>query len=302
MKPFQRLLIGLLCLIGFTVQSQSDLPKGVFLRDSLRIGQTVSFAFSYRHPPEATVFFPDTSYNFAPFELVDQQLFPTVTNETGSLDSVIYVLKTFVVKPRLTLSLPVYLATETDSSVFSSVRDTIKIIELINDDNLQDDLLRDDLELVEADKPIDYWKYLRIVLLTLLLVGGIYLFFGNFIYRQYRLLLYRKRHRDFTIKFKRYIKESDTPQNVNQALILWKTYLQTLEDVPYTTSTTKEIIEAIPNERLGEALRTMDMHIYGDVQSSQMVFAMNKLLDIANERYVKSRELYEAQLKENRNR
>jgi hypothetical protein len=302
MKFYQRLLIGFCCLLGSAARSQSSLPNGVFLRDSVRIGQTVEFAFSYRHPPEATVFFPDISYNFAPFELVDKQLFPTVTNETGSLDSVIYLLKTFVVKPRLTLSLPVYLATEADSSVFSSVRDTVRVIELIRDDALQSDVPRDDFSMVETDKPLDYWKYLKVVLLTLSIAGSIYLFFGNFIYRQYRLLLYRKRHRDFTIKFKRYIKGSDTSQNVNQALILWKTYLQTLEGVPYTTSTTKEIIEAIPNERLGEALRTMDMNIYGDVQSSQMTFAMSKLLDIANERYAENRKLYEAQLKENRNR
>jgi len=69
-------------------------------------------------------------------------------------------------------------------------------------------------------------------------------------------------------------------------------------DVPFTTLTTKEIVEAIPNERLGEALRTMDMNIYGEVQSSQMIFAMSKLLDIANERYLENRKTYETKLKE----
>lgn len=303
MKPYRWLLIGLWCLFdGYVAQSQSGLPVGVFLRDSTHVGQTVAFAFSYRHPPEATVLFPDTSYNFAPFEIVDLQLFPTVTDERGSLDSVIYFLKTFEIKPHLALSLPVYLATNADSSVFSSVRDTIKVIEMIRPGELKKGVPKADFAVVETKKPFDYWKYLRVLLLTFFIAASIYLLFGNFLYRQYRLLLYRKRHRDFTVKFKRYIKDSDTSQVVNQALILWKTYLQTLENAPFTTLTTKEIVEAIPNERLGEALRTMDMNIYGDVQSSQMIFAMSKLLDIANERYAENRQLYEAQLKENRNR
>ena len=302
MKPCRNLLIGLYCLFSYSATCQSNLPNGKFLQDSVRIGQTVPFAFSYRHPPEATVFFPDTSYNFAPFELVGEEIFPTSTDERGSLDSVVYLLKTFVVKPRLVLSLPVYLVAESDSSVFSSIQDTIKIVEMITEDELKRRVLRADFSIVETGKPIDYWKYLKYALLTFLIAVGIYLFFGNYLYRQYQLLRYRKRHRDFTVKFKRFIKDSDTSQNVNQALILWKTYLQTLEDFPFTTLTTKEIVEAIPNERLGEALRTMDMNIYGDVQSSQMIFAMSKLLDIANERYEENRQRYEAQLKENRNR
>jgi FlaA1/EpsC-like NDP-sugar epimerase len=41
----------------------------------------------------------------------------------------------------------------------------------------------------------------------------------------------------------------------------------------------------------------MDMNIYVEVQSSQMIFAMSKLLDIANERY-SNRKTYETKLKE----
>ncbi len=302
MKPFRHLLIGFCCLLGYTLRGQSNLPSGVFLSDSIRIGQTVSFAFSYRHPPQATVFFPDTSYNFAPFELVGQQIFPTVTNEQGSLDSVIYLLRTFVVKPQLSLSLPVYLAAEADSSLFVSAADTVRVMELIRDGAVSKSTLKNDFLLVPADKPINYWKYLQTGLLSALVFIGIYVFLGNFIYRQYRLLLHYKRHRDFSNAFKRYVKDLDTAQNINQALILWKTYLQELENTPFTTLTTKEIIEAIPNERLGEALRTMDKHIYGDVQSNQMIFAMRKLLDVAGERYAANRKLYEAQLKEKRKR
>lgn len=282
--------------------AQVTLPKGIFLEDSVKIGNVIPFSFSYRHPAAATVFFPDTAYNFLPFELVKREIFPTSTDENGSLDSVIYFLKTFTIQPNLTLSLPVYLVSEADSAILFSKNDTITVAQLIEDEALNAGVPESDFSITKTKKPFDYWKYLKYVLLVIVVFGSIYLFFGNYIHRQYRLLIYRKRHRDFMTKFKRYIKESDTSQNVNQALILWKQHLQNLENVPFTTLTTKEIIEAIPNERLGEALRTMDMNIYGEVQSTQMIFAMSKLLDIANERYAENRTLYEAQLKENRNR
>jgi hypothetical protein len=176
--------------------------------------------------------------------------------------------------------------------------DTVQITQLIAKEALDAGIPETDFSTIKTKKPFDYWTYAKYLLLITAAWGSIYLLFGNYIYRRYRLLIYRKRHRDFVAKFKRYIKDSDTSQNVNQALILWKKHLQDLEDVPFTTLTTKEIVEAIPNERLGEALRTMDMNIYGEVQSSQMIFAMSKLLDIANERYLENRKTYETKLKE----
>ena len=59
------------------------------------------------------VIFPDSSYNFSPFEWVSKEYFPTHTNESGSLDSVVYTLTCFdlapvqqLVDPRIVLSLP----------------------------------------------------------------------------------------------------------------------------------------------------------------------------------------------------
>jgi hypothetical protein len=288
----------LLSVIVITSYAQSQLPKGSFLQDSVQVGHVISFSFSYLHPAEATVFFPDTAYNFSPFELVKRDIFPTSTDESGSLDSVIYFLKTFTIEPHLTLSLPIFLISEADSNVSFSNVDTVQITQLIAKEALDAGIPETDFSTIKTKKPFDYWTYAKYLLLITAAWGSIYLLFGNYIYRRYRLLIYRKRHRDFVAKFKRYIKDSDTSQNVNQALILWKKHLQDLEDVPFTTLTTKEIVEAIPNERLGEALRTMDMNIYGEVQSSQMIFAMSKLLDIANERYLENRKTYETKLKE----
>jgi hypothetical protein len=288
----------LLLVITITSHAQLQLPKGSFLQDSVQVGHVIPFSFSYLHPPEATVFFPDTAYNFSPFELVKREIFPTSTDKNGSLDSVIYFLKTFTIQPQLTLSLPIFLITEADSNVSFSSLDTVQIAQLISKEALDAGIPAIDFSTVKTKKPFDYLSYVKYLLLITFTFGSIYLLFGNYIYRRYRLLIYRKRHRDFVAKFKRYIKDSDTSQNVNQALILWKKHLQYLENVPFTTLTTKEIIEAIPNERLGEALRTMDMNIYGEVQSSQMIFAMSKLLDIANERYLENRKTYETKLKE----
>lgn len=286
----------MLLVLFLVLPAFAQLPKGVFLSDSVTIGQPFSFSFSFRHAPDANIIFPDSSYNFAPFELIGMQIFPTSTNKKGSLDSVIYVFKTFTFQPMFTLSLPVYLAT--DSSVFVSPTDTVWLTQLIDKKDISKIGLKSDYTTVGIDQPVDVWKYLQYLLIVASIIGGYYFLLWDFTYRQYLLFVYQIRHRDFIAKFRKFIRDAENPQAVREAMILWKTHLQELENIPFTTLTTKEIIEAIPNQRLGEALRTMDMTIYGDVQSPQMVFAMSKLLEIANERYGINRKEYKEKLRE----
>ena len=97
-------------------------PKGKFLSDSVKVGLPVKYALSYRHKATADIFFPDSSYNFTPFELVKREYFNTITDENGSLDSVVYTLISFEVSPVQELSLPVYVLTKRDCTrVFSPI-------------------------------------------------------------------------------------------------------------------------------------------------------------------------------------
>ncbi|HEY1055262.1 MAG TPA: hypothetical protein VGE24_09010, partial [Emticicia sp.] len=69
-----------------------------------------------------------------------------------------------------------------------------------------------------------------------------------------------------------------------------KEHLEWLENRPYTSYTSKEIINRLPSESLEESLHDVDTAIYGGILSTHMPVAMNVLLDKAVELYRKRRE------------
>ena len=71
---------------------------------------------------------------------------------------------------------------------------------------------------------------------------------------------------------------------------MWKEHLEWLEKRPYTSYTSKEIINRLPSESLEESLHDVDTAIYGGILSTQMPIAMNVLLNKAVELYRKRRE------------
>jgi hypothetical protein len=59
-------------------------------------------------------------------------------------------------------------------------------------------------------------------------------------------------------KLTRSIKPDNAVVTVENAVILWKKYMEVLEEKPFSTYTTKEIIEIIPNQQLAQALQHTD--------------------------------------------
>src|SRR5688500_10227732 len=101
------LLIGLLPFLSQAQSPAANLPQGLFQEDSVKLGQQVNYLFFHRHSATEEIIFPDSTYNFSPFELVSRQYFPTRTKGGWSHDSVVYTLRTFDIAPVQTLALPV---------------------------------------------------------------------------------------------------------------------------------------------------------------------------------------------------
>ncbi|WP_192811682.1 hypothetical protein [Pontibacter sp. BAB1700] len=81
-------------------------PAGSFSKDSVHIGELVRYTLVHRHPAVQEVILPDSTYNFAPFELVRQEFYPTATRAGISTDSTVYTLRTFDTSPVQSLELP----------------------------------------------------------------------------------------------------------------------------------------------------------------------------------------------------
>jgi hypothetical protein len=281
-----------LLLVGI---SYAQKPIGRFQTDSIELGRPIDYSLSYHHNPSAEVFFPDTTYNFYPFEIIRRNIFQTSTTNGVSTDSVVYTLVTFEIMKNQKLELPIYLLSKRDCTTIYSLTDSVFLKEMIktNVDSLH---LKTYTKFLPLSQQVNYPKILIFLLSLLGVVLIIYAIFGRFIRKQYTLFLFRRRHIDFQANYKKFTRSTLDDVTIGKALVLWKKHLEWLEKRPYSSYTTKEIISRLPNERLEEALKEVDSAIYGGILSTQMPSSMEVLLQKATELYKNHREELAASL------
>lgn len=281
------------CFYSFTTAAQIPSwapPKGKFLSDSVKVGLPIKYALSYRHKATADVFFPDSSYNFTPFELVKREYFNTITDENGSLDSVIYTLISFEVSPVQALSLPVYVLTRRDCTRVFAPIDYVILNSIIKPNVSIDTLsLKKDTRLIPIARQVNFPLIFLVAIGLLLIVGMVFWFFGKPIRRQIRLFNFKRRYDDFKKLFQRLSRGTDDAkkrlENIERAVVLWKKYIERIENKPFTTFTTKEILDNLKDNRLSDALREIDATVYGGVYSSKTIASLQILQELAEGLY-----------------
>ncbi|TDB63502.1 hypothetical protein EZE20_16390 [Arundinibacter roseus] len=270
-------------------QEKENLPQGVFLNDTIVVGKPFSYAFSYRHGAETEVFFPDSSYDFSPFTFLHQEFYTTRTDTSGSLDSTIYTLVAFEVKPRQVLRLPVYVLADVDCTAVYTAPDTVYLKLTLPATSRPDTLsLLPETEIGFLQRQFNYPVFLA-ALLTLGFVSFIiYWLFGTGILRQWRIFQLHRRHSEFVRAFNRFnrtARERDSTVEAEKAVVLWKNYLERVEKKPFATYTTREIVDNIPDEALENALKDIDRIIYGQVKSEKMDPSLQVLKNVAQRLY-----------------
>jgi hypothetical protein len=287
-------LLFFLCwlpLLAFGQDREKPLPQGLFALDSIGIGEPVDFIFYFNHRPDEEVIFPDSTYNFAPFEFVSKKFFVTATAGGWSRDSVVYRLRSFDVAPVQSLSLPVYLLRERDTLTIRSEAQEVYIKQMVagppNPGRLQ---ALTQLAPIEKRFNLAYWLIgAGILVLVLLLVWRI---FGKQLIIRYRLYALQKHHNLFISKYNAFIDQfnrSESLQTIEQAITLWKNYLTDLEGNAINSFTTREIAAYYDeDEDVSTALRLFDKAIYGNIvsdKSSETIIAFYLLHHFADRRY-----------------
>ena len=265
-------------------------PKGKFLSDSVRVGLPVQYALSYRHKATADVFFPDSAYNFSPFEMVKREYFNTVTDQHGSLDSVIYTLISFEVTPIQELSLPVYVRANRDCTRVFAPMDYVILSSIIKPNvNIDTLSLKKDTRFIPIAQQVNFPLIFLIIIGLLLIIGMVFWFFGKPIRRQIRLFNFKRRYDDFRKLFQRLSRGTEDAkrrlENIEKAVVLWKKYIERIENKPFTTFTTKEILDNLKDNRLSDALREIDATVYGGVYSNQTIASLQVLQELAEGLY-----------------
>ena len=290
------LIIGL--LLQFSANGQQfTKPIGTFNQDSVKLGELITYTLIHRHAPTREVILPGASFNFAPFELVQQDFYPTSTKANISTDSTVYTLRTFETASVQKLALPVMILIGTDTMQVAADSSAVILEQLV--DQVQEPLtFKADLHLVPVEERFDWPLFLLWIVVITLLLSLVWLLFGKTIKTKYKLYRLRKDHLYFNSRYNSHVDRftrSGFSQSMEKAVSLWKNYLTKLERSAINSFTTKEIVEFYnDDEEVNDALRLCDRAIYGNLvieEDSETKEALNMLRRFAKSRYKFQREL-----------
>ncbi|MEP1097190.1 MAG: hypothetical protein ABJG78_18895 [Cyclobacteriaceae bacterium] len=284
-----RFLIILLLFLSAKVFSQEIKVNGGFVEDSLLIGQDINYWITATYPADLEMVFPDSLYDFSPFEFSSKTYFPTKSEGSLAFDSTVYSIQSYEIDLVQYLSLPAVILDGLDSTVLLSALDSIILTELapIVSDTTQL-IANTNYESVNTlfNFPLMYiivGAFIFVVLLILLI-------FGKKIVRFIKLRKLRKEYEKFSDQLSGYIhnlKTSPEPSTAEQALFFWKRYQERLDKFPFTKLTTKEILAESFARELEKPLRSIDRLVYGKRDTETIFQDFQQIEDFTQYRYNK---------------
>ncbi len=284
-------LTGLATNILHAQSKQLNL-QGYFLADTIKIGETVAFSMSLEHPVDYELIFPDSNYNYAPFELVSKEYFTSKSTGNISKDSVVFYLSTFEIDNFLSFSLPVFIYQNKDSVELYSNIDTVYIKSVLPTTNAEVKLKENtNLQILLSQFNYPYLivgLVIIVIILVLLLVV-----FGNKIRQRIKVYFLKRAYqqfvKDFSLQMEKYDRDKEL-SNVESLLKIWKQYLGLLSELKIDTFTSKEIFGLYNDTRLLQTLNNIDRAIYGGVVVPELRTYMYILEEKAKEQYIKKLE------------
>ncbi len=286
-----------LFILCFCLQSKAQdvIVRGGFFSDSVAIGEQTRYYLAAKYPSKLNVIFPDSTYDFKPFEFEKKQYFPTETTDSISYDSVVYFLSTFEIDSVQFLGVPVFVIDKADTTTFTATVDNILLSELVQQvpDSLPIDKLP--LKMNTAYQKVSYlFNYpVVIIVIAVLLVGAliVILVFGKRIRKHFKIKRLKRNHQQFIEKYVLHIaevKQQYSTVATESTLATWKKYMEQLEGWPYTKLTTRETTLLAKDQNLTNHLHAIDKAIYGHEKA--VVQPLEQLHDYANKKFIKKLE------------
>lgn len=280
-------LLLLYFFIPSIVWCQLISPEGIFLQDSMKVGEEISYILTIKYPEDQNILFPDSSFNYSPFELVSKNYTNTVSKDGFSKDSTIYILRSFDLSSLQTIQLPVYILNGTDSIEVLAQKDTI----YLNDIEIKpEEPLRETTDYNEVSLQFNSTYLIIGTIIVLFIIAIVLLIFGDRIKKKIKLYKLRSRHEKFVAEYKKLIEHhngnSISKDSTEYGLNFWKSYMEKLESVPFTKLTTKEVSQYyLEDNNLQYVLKNMDRNIYGRHNPEEAKINLRSLEEIAKERY-----------------
>jgi hypothetical protein len=269
--------------------------KGQFLEDSAKIGQPIHYSLQVVHDKNQELFFPGIQRQYGVFEPVKKEYFKTKSTADGNLDSAVYTFRFFDIADYQSLSLPIYLLQGSDCTQVFPKPDTIFLQRLVpHPEKINMEQVFQQVAIPTLSPKTDLKNVFIYGISIFILSGLIYWVFGKQFIRWYQLYRLWRKNLDFRRSYQRLSRSiSSEPkglQNLEKAISVWKSYLENLIHVPFSTYTTKEMVDNLRDKRLVKALQAIDSAIYGGNFSEKTMDSVKFLTEIAHGVYQKERE------------
>ena len=279
-------LFILFLVASIQVSAQKVQVSGYFTKDSARLGERVGYVLKASYPQSAQLIFPDSTYDFSPFVFLEKKTFVSATTEGITQDSSVYFLSNFSLEPSSYLALPVFELNRYDSITHYTTDAELKL--KLNLDSIPEHLqFKENNVYQPLDKPFNWFVFSAIIGGILLVVGILFFVFAERIKRLFRKNRERLRWIQFERKWKKLsdlLQQQPNQSTADEAVGLWKGYLEHLRSQPIQEWTSSEIAAALDDKEVFKALRTIDMIIYAGVEGDTSA-ATSYLLEVAKTNY-----------------
>lgn len=253
-----------------------------FLEKDIKIGDSIKLVSIINYPKEIELIQPDSSFKFFPFSFVKKENFESKLNERIISDSSLYILRSFEIDSIQSIRLNSFILNGKDCLEISSNYDTVYFKSLVNN---TDQKVKKNMSFYEILSIINTNKLLIYSIVFICLILAVYLLFRKKIIAYFRKRKVLKSHALFNKEFEKIKKQFKTnadKNNLEKIILIWKRYIEKLTSIPYSSMTTKEIIDFFDNENLIKSLKYIDEMIYSDKLIEMDKFSFKYLLDYAD--------------------
>lgn len=278
----------LLVLLWFPLSliAQEVQVDGYFLADSAKLGERIGYVLKTSYPAHKQLIFPDSTYDFSPFVLLEKQTFLSSTKDSVTSDSTIYFLSNFELDSVAYLTLPVFELSRYDSITHFPLEANIAVKWTL--DSIPEELMFQENNVYQPIPKKWDWVLIGLISLAfLILIGGGYWLFGDRIRRFLFERNEKRRWKNFEKRWKEAIsglEANPSMEAADELLGIWKGYLESITGLPIREWTSSELGEKLEDIKIFSSLRTIEVIIYAGAES-EIKESSEYLLQIAKEKY-----------------
>ncbi len=277
----------LLLTFGHVSHSQELEVEGYFLQDSAMLGERVGYVLKAAYPSHLNVLFPDSAYQYGSMEFLDKEIFTSYTQDSTTMDSVVYYLSNFSLEPVKQYRLPVFEVLRYDS--ISHFPEEASLHLKLTIEEMPEELAFKETNRYQPIKKYFNYPYLIIGLVALfILVLVLFLVFGKKVSKGWHTYQEKRKQKRFTAqwdKTKKTFIAQPTLEHADELLGLWKARMENLTGKPFKEWTATETAEYLEMPEVLADFRRIELIIYAARPAEDVEKACDHLEAISTSTY-----------------